>query len=705
MHRLLPPFARLNIFRLLPPTRLRRQLAIIGGLTFGIAGVWLIQQLGDEGLLRLRVSPAVARAVRSFRSANPLPNMELGVQTLFTRMRGYTPPPNSIVILSIDNASMEPVIFEEDIAENPLLAEIGVWPWPRSVHAQALELLMEAGARVVVFDILFSLPSTDTEADLAFARALSKYSDRVVLSAQCENRLDRGQLLLQQTVMPHFWQDNPDLAVGFINVKKESDTAVYELARIHPYNCPLLGRSSRLPSLSEAAAIASGLDAIPNRGEWIYYYGQPNTFPIYSYLDLLVPEVRRKNLQDGAIFRDKIVIVGATADILQDHHLTPWDSMSGPEIQANNLATLLEDRGLRVLPKSWQFLVLIGLGCGGGWLVTRWTTTTKIVLSTAGVVTLWGGIAYLLFLAGWVVPVTVWAGAIVSGIGLFDGVNCAIAERTNRLRLRRTLERYVSAPIAAEIVSQKDDFQQMLKGRNLNVAVLFSDIRGFTTISNQLPPDLLVPQLNRYLGTMVEAITQQQGCVDKFIGDAVMAEFGFPISVGPQQDALNAIKAALAMRKALEQLRQEWQQQGKPLMFNGIGINFGEVVAGNIGSPQRLEYTAIGDAVNVASRVESLTKTLGTDLLVTESVYELVKEAIEVRSRGRHQLRGRSSETELYEVICLKGGSRDLYDRVQTDFANYREQRQSPAELHTSQLDDPSPSGADASIDVTVENV
>jgi adenylate cyclase len=186
--------------------------------------------------------------------------------------------------------------------------------------------------------------------------------------------------------------------------------------------------------------------------------------------------------------------------------------------------------------------------------------------------------------------------------------------------------------------------------------VLFSDIRGFSRISYQLGAIETVSLLNTYLDVMVEAILVYRGTIDKFIGDAVMAEFGAPKSQGPEQDALGAIYAALTMREALATLRTQLKAQHLPPLYHGIGISYGELVVGNVGSVQRLEYTAIGDTVNVASRIEGLTKMIGTDILITQPCYELVKDHIITVDHGTHVLAGREHEAvQVYGVVALKG--------------------------------------------------
>jgi adenylate cyclase len=230
----------------------------------------------------------------------------------------------------------------------------------------------------------------------------------------------------------------------------------------------------------------------------------------------------------------------------------------------------------------------------------------------------------------------------------------------------------VATPIVNEILSQPEDFQALLQGRKLKAAVLFCDIRGFTSLSYKLPPEELIALLNTYLNAMVEAVATASGTIDKFIGDAVMAEFGSPVSYGEHTDAMNAIRAALGMRRSLAALRSQWQQEGKTVLYHGIGISYGEVVAGNIGSLRRLEYTVIGDTVNVASRVEGLTKSFWTDILLTESLYQLVQEQVEVVFVGEHLLRGREdSPTRLYSLVGLKDEPPTLYHQVHEELRRY----------------------------------
>ncbi|MEN9231658.1 MAG: adenylate/guanylate cyclase domain-containing protein [Thermostichus sp. DG02_5_bins_236] len=301
---------------------------------------------------------------------------------------------------------------------------------------------------------------------------------------------------------------------------------------------------------------------------------------------------------------------------------------------------------------GWGSLLILasGVGIGLGLAFSRG------VLPKMGLTFAWGGLglagAYGAFWLGWSLLVT---GLLAVGAltGLADTTLQGVEEQQNRLRLGRILQRRVAPAVLAELLRQPDSFADTLGGQLRPVAILFSDIRDFTPLAADMAATDLVALLNRYFAAMVEPILAEQGTIDKFIGDAIMAEFGTPLFRDAATEALAAVRAAVGMRIALEQLRTELQQEGQPLFQHGIGIHFGEVVAGNLGSPQRLEYTVIGDAVNVAARIESLTKSLGRDILISEAVYQLVQDQVRVEDLGSHSLKGKAEPLHLYAVQGL----------------------------------------------------
>ena len=218
-----------------------------------------------------------------------------------------------------------------------------------------------------------------------------------------------------------------------------------------------------------------------------------------------------------------------------------------------------------------------------------------------------------------------------------------------RDRYKRQFERYVSRQIADAILSNPDrDFWQ---GERRKTTILFADIRGFTAMSEKLEPEEVVHRLNEYLSVMVDIVFAYDGTLDKFIGDAIMAVFGAPINMGNDEE--RAIRAAVAMQAAAKRLEAQWSERGQVGFKIGIGVNTGDVVVGNIGSDIRLEYAAIGDTVNLASRLEGLNKDYGTGILVTEHTYRCVEHLVDVRWIDKVAVRGRTEPIDIYEVLGL----------------------------------------------------
>ena len=224
-------------------------------------------------------------------------------------------------------------------------------------------------------------------------------------------------------------------------------------------------------------------------------------------------------------------------------------------------------------------------------------------------------------------------------------------ERLEKLRTRRTLERYVSKNLVKEILENPDSYYSSLRGVRVPATILFSDLIGFTTLSEKADPEALVSQLNEYLSRMTSVVFSNGGTLDKFIGDAIMAVWGNVRSVGMAQDAKDCVRAALAMRRELRQLNQKWREEGRMGLGMGIGINQGEVIVGNIGSHERMDPTVIGDSVNLASRLEGLTRIYGVDILVGATAAELVRDEVHLRSVARVQVKGKSKPVDIFTFV------------------------------------------------------
>jgi adenylate cyclase len=603
--------------------------------------------------------------------------LERQLHVYFFQIRGQVQPPEDVVIVAIDQDSLtQGELAARDPQRYPELQPIQRFPWQRQAYADAIAKLLDAGAKSVSIDVLFVSPSSyGLTDDRAFQAVLKQAGDRVILATAHETSSSL-QGRQHQLIKPHANLEPQPQQLGLINFQPAPNGKIHNLAAdygekiLNPLGFPVI------PSFSTATLNAAKIDAPLAQDEGIFYYGPPGTFPHISFWHIL-DENNWELYRQSRFFENKIVLIGATADSLQDFKHTPFGiDMAGVEVHANAIATLMEDRSIsQAIPNPlWRgILVFFSVASIGAILRYRLEKPTRQFLAAIAISSLWIALSYASFtLAYLILPVALPAAAIAA-CGFSHLTLGAIREQLERRRLHHTLERYVAAPIVREILNRhSDDFQTLLKGRKVKAAILFSDIRSFTTFSLTHPPEAVVAQLNTYLEVMVEAILTEGGTLDKFIGDAVMAEFGSPISHGEKQDALNAIRAALKMRQALVKLQQTWSAQNQPILFNGIGIHFGEVIAGDIGSSQRREFAVIGDTVNVASRVEGLTGKLYVDILITDSLYQLVREEVTVVEMGEHSLKGRGdSKIKLYSLVGLRNEDRAIYLQVRDALRQY----------------------------------
>ncbi len=630
-------------------------------LGYGLMGLW-----------------ALTGAIATGLNLDLVQGIERQAQIAFLRLRGEVSPPSNIVILAIDPESLaRGADYLTDPQRYPNFRLLQSWPWRRAAYAQAIDQLMQAGARSVSVDLLFTDPSLyGADDDQRLAQTLRRYRGRVTLAANYAafGTPETGEQV--QISLPHpSFQAQPS-TYGFINFLQDPDQRVYQLAQnlieqvLRPQR---LGAG--IDSFAEATLRAAQLPHPTAATGEIFFYGPPTTFPRVPFWHVLDPVNWQVHLQNHT-FKGKLVLIGPLAsDLGNDAIPTPFSqTMPGIELHANAIATLMQNRIITHAVSSHPLQgLLIGLGVigAGAVIIACLKQPVAQLLGALGVAIAWGTISYVSFTYGnRIVPTTVPILAIALG-GISSLVAGTFSTQLEQRRLRQTLDRYVAAPIVHEILTHhSNDVQQLLQGRRVKAAVMFCDIRSSTTLSLTLEPEAFLEQLNTYFSAMVEVILNQGGTVDKFIGDAIMAEFGSPCSQGEHADAMNAIQTALEMRRALAKLQDIWQQQGKPIFFNGIGINFGEAIAGDIGSAQRREYALIGDAVNVASLVEGATRTFRTDILITEFLYELVKDAVDVVCVGDQALKGRGRNlVKLYSLIGLKGDDPALYRQVHEKLA------------------------------------
>jgi adenylate cyclase len=597
---------------------------------------------------------------------------EQSFEDLLRREGRKTPAPSDFVFLGIDQSTLQlPPLSAEEIASNrafQLMTE-KPYPWSREVWALLLDRLFSAGARLVVFDMIFSPPN---EGDAAFHAALDRYHDKVVVGANFDMQRDDKPLITPNSTLipPPQLLDN---RVGFVNfwadpIDGKIRSVDYRVTDRELYGLPPDPSEEIYECLSARALtkIGHGNDVPDGFHARMIRFTSPDAFsprPLYEAFD---PKFWHANYADGAFFKDKIVMIGSSAQVQHDFVDTPMSPTTwGPSLHLQAMAAAMNHEFLRATPAKTD-LAFVGAAGLAAWLLVAFLRRPLLCVATLVLIT----VAYLaaarlaydrtgLLL----LTVPVLAAFILSG-GFSLGFEYALEWR-ERLRTRRTLERYVSKNLVKEVLENPDSYYSSLRGVRVPATILFSDLIGFTTLSEKADPEALVAQLNEYLSGMTSVVFSNGGTLDKFIGDAIMAVWGNVRSFGMTQDAKNCARAALGMRRELAQLNQKWREAGRMGLGMGIGINHGEVIVGNIGSQERMDPTVIGDSVNLASRLEGLTRVYGVDILVGASAAELIRDEVHLRSVARVQVKGKSKPVDVFTFI---GGRNEELDR---EFLNW----------------------------------
>ena len=571
-----------------------------------------------------------------------LETLELKTVNHRFEIRGAEEPRFPIVLITVD----------EDSFDNLHLR----WPWPRSVHAKLLDEVEKGKPRAVVFDILFPEPTQDKpKEDQALAAAMERHRN-VFLAAVMKRmetkaggvrvvnvRLDRPIPLLRERA----------LGEGFTNVIKGSDGFVRQadVVWIH--------QGQAFPSLAKAVydRLAQSLKVVPippkTRRILVNFRGPSGTFPTFPYFQVVAGEL------PADLFKDKIVLVGASAITLQDLHLAPFATAAvltpGTEILANVLDNLLAGDSLRAIPNPlrhfmvgewhpqnpWYILLILVVAILATLIADRFRPLRAFFLTGA----VWVGFAAIClvaFLWGriWIefVPASV-------ALGLSYGVT-VLRQFVHEERVRREMARFFSPELARQIAHDRTGL--VIASKRRPITVLFSDIRNFTTISEGLSPEDVVELLREYFNTMVPIVLKHGGTLDKYVGDAIMALFGAPLA--QEEHAVRAARAALEMIAQLPILSPRWEaKSGRPLQI-GVGINSGDAVVGVMGADSRREYSAIGDTVNLASRLEGVTKEFKTPIVVSHGTVSQLGGKFQVRELGELTVKGRQEAVRVYAV-------------------------------------------------------
>src|SRR5829696_3154840 len=540
------------------------------------------------------------------------------VDTRFS-IRGDEGPRDDIALVLIDDTTSRelPVRF----------------PFPRSLHAQVIDAVNRDGAKTIAYDVEFLQPTKPPE-DNALIDAVARAGpNKVVLADSQPDPQGRSGVFGGQEVL-----DQIKARAGNTQIGEDSDG----VRRRIPFE---VGNMETFPLV--AAEMAGGKPITESQmggpSAWIDYAGGVGTFPSVPFSRVLSGQF------PPGFFKDKVVVIGASDPTLKDLAQTPTsgdDLMSGAEINANATATALDDFPLRSTPLALDLLLITLMGILAPLASYRLSPIRALALGLlAGALYLVS--AQLAFDSGRIIPVLY--PMIALGLSLVGSLLVYyVREAFIRRRVRDTFARFVPESVVGQVLAQTDE-DLRLAGRRMDVTVLFSDIRGFTTFSEGRDPGEVLEILNRYHEEMTEAVMTHGGTLISFMGDGIMAAFGAPIDMDDHADrALAAAKEMLEVRlpKVNEWMREN--EVGAEFQI-GIGLNSGPVMAGNIGSQQRLEFTTIGDTVNTAARLEGMTKGSGHSLFVADSTRERLSERDgELAYVDAMPVRGRAEEIRVW---------------------------------------------------------
>ena len=372
----------------------------------------------------------------------------------------------------------------------------------------------------------------------------------------------------------------------------------------------------------------------------------------YSAIDIInsnrLLNSGKKPVINPSEFNNKIVLVGANALGVEDVLETSISlNHPGVDIQATILNNFLDNEYL-IKFTNWQNITIIILLSIITFIIIRFLAFIPSLITLISIAILYFIFCIICFKHN-LIPYVITPLAVQLSTMIFGYSYRFILEGRNKEKIKNAMGKYLSQDIMKNVVQNIDDIK--LGGKKANVTVLFADIRGFTSMSEKMTAEEVSVILNEYFSEIEPIITKYNGVINKFIGDAVMAIFGEPIQdINHPQ---NAVKCACEMLKKVDQLQDKWLFEGKPKIEIGIGINTGEAFVGNIGSEKRLEYTVIGDMVNLASRIESYNKVYKTNMLISSSTYSCVSDIVDVIKIADVTIRGKAKKMDIYEVLRL----------------------------------------------------
>jgi adenylate cyclase len=535
---------------------------------------------------------------------------------------------NEVVVVGVDDASLQ---------------ALGAWPWKRDVFARAVDRLYQEGARLVVFDILFL---EKREGDTEVQNVLSQHKKSTVFASKLDGE---GNLLAS------VYQDNPFVENGVAHVYPDDDGKVRETRFAFSS-----AKGGCVPTLSYLAfALYTKKDVSEcstSPQAFLYQKNSPRTISIRDVV---------QGNEIGSV-KDKVIFIGSVSLDLEDHFVSlEGEKIPGVYVHASMFTTMLNNSFPRALSSTVTIVLTLLVVMYASFISLRFNkTSVQAVLFFLGVL----GIVVCSFVGydvGYVVPFSLLLSThtLVSVYGfMFRYVR---TERKNE-HIRSLFGKYVHKDVLHELMESGKEVK--MGGEKRDISVLFSDIRGFTSFSEIMSPEELTRLLNAYLSAMSPCILEEKGTIDKFIGDAIMAFWNAPLKL--ENHTLHAVRAALRMVDELVRFNQSHNAN----LAVGIGLHTGDVVVGNIGSQERINYTILGDVVNTGSRLEGLTKKYGVSILASEEVRKRVNDdSLVWRKLDIITVKGKSEPTKIYEVRRAKDFDKDVVLHYENALFHYTE--------------------------------
>ena len=576
-----------------------------------------------------------------------------------------------IVLVTIDDQSFE------SLPER--------WPWPRSYYAHVVENLTEAGARVIGIDVSLDIPDQIHEgSDEQLAEAI-KASGKVVLAGQVE---DSGRFRSYPIlVKPIQILLDADSSWGITAIQSDPDgihrqyfvAQKYQEEILPSFGLELLKKHLEIPASEPVQVSADNVKLgelnIPLSFEGLMridFAGPVGTFPQYSFdtviddEDFMLKEdydidYFSISLLQDEIFKDKIVLIGSTVSELHDNFPAPFFEFKdrdgnyrkaetpGVEIHANAIWTILNQQYYKEFPHLFSLLLLLVLIGLVYFVVMRLSTFWSIIISV-GLLLLYNLAQFYLFANFRLILIMVMPSLAIALSFMASTVYEYVATQREKRMIMGAFERFVPQKVVKELLDHPEKLK--LGGEERYLSVLFTDLANFTSVSEKLKPTDLVNLINIYLTEMTEVVFKYDGIVDKYEGDALMAEFGAPVHF--EDHAVKACYAAIEMQERLKKLDLSKYKKVISSLSCRIGINSGHMIVGNMGSKNVFDYTVMGDAVNLASRLEGANKMYGTNIMISEDTYKLVKDDVVSRPLDLIRVKGRQKPVRVLEVISRR---------------------------------------------------